>query len=226
MSKILSLILLSFFASCSAAYLDQYQGNSNIKLSVSYNTETNGIALAWDYPEESVRMEIFRGTNARDLQPIKAFLGQRSWLDASASVGTEYFYRVNAFTSQGRMVASSATLKGLRAYQGVSAPVPSNFHIELGSALSKISLRWIGSEGQSYRLYRSLSSDSGYHSIAVLTGDSYQDSSLTPDTRYYYKLSVIYQDASGAVQEKFYNSGSGDIADGLHIEGKTLSDTL
>lgn len=226
MNKILSFILLFFFTACSTAYLDQYQGNSRIELSVSYNTEKNGISLVWDYSEESVRIEIFRGTSAQNLQPVKTFLGQKYWLDASISAGTEYFYRVNAFNPQGRMVASSLTVKGLRAYQDSSAPVPSNFHVELGSSLRKIPLAWIGAEGQTYRLYRSLLPDAEYHPIAVLTGGSYQDSALTPGTSYYYKLSVIYQDAAGSVQEKFYGSGLGDISGGAYVAGKTLSDTL
>lgn len=221
MNKTLSFILLSFLTSCSAAYLDQYQGNGTIKLSASHDTEKNGIALAWDYPEESVRMEILRGSSAQTLQPIKTLLGQSNWLDTSVPPGMEYFYRVKAFNPQGRMVASSDILNGRRAYQDAgSVLAPTDFHIESGSSLRKISLGWIGAEGQSYRLYRSLSPtpNSGYQSIAVLTDHFYQDSSLTPGTTYYYRLSVIYQDASGSVQENFYKSSSGEE----YIMGKTL----
>lgn len=226
MNKILLFILLSFFTACSAAYLNQYQGKSYIELSASYGIEKNGIALIWGYSEESVHMEILRGTSAENLQPVKTLFGQNSWLDTSMSAGTEYFYRVNALNPQGRTVASSPTVKGLRAYQDSSTPIPSGFRIDFGSSLRKIPLSWIGSEGQTYRLYRSLFPDAEYYPIAVLVGSSYQDSALTPGTSYYYKLSVIYQDAAGSVQEKFYGSGLGDISGGAYIAGKTLSDTL
>jgi len=160
-------------------------GQTEYSVSLRWNTSVGGAAAA------SYRVE--RSTNGTsDWIQVSGIITGTSYTDWHYAPGTTYYYRVYAVSSSGirsvgwSNVASATTL----------CEAPGNFR-STSQASTSISLSWAASSGAtSYRLERSSIESSNWMQVGgTITGTSYTDSTLTPNTRYQYRMCAVNNSA-------------------------------
>jgi len=74
----------------------------------------------------------------------------------------------------------------------------------VGNSTATVTITWSFADGATeYKIYRSLSEDSGYMLIATVPGtkNKYDDSGLTAATTYYYKVSAVFDDVESELSD-------------------------
>ena len=133
------------------------------------------------------------------------------WIDTDNYVA--YNYSSNA-TNVPRGLQKNTTGVVLHPYlsnsgSGTTVSTPAAPTSLIYTALSKSSatLKWVDNSGNEagFRVYRSLSSSDGFIEIASLSANTitYSDNSLTPGTKYYYKVAAYNQ--SGSTYSSVYS---------------------
>lgn len=120
---------------------------------------------------------------------------------------TTYYYKLKAVNDSGASyysdVVKATTESGddadaddLSAPEDVEATAVSD---------SQIKLTWDEvSDADSYYVYRSTSSSSGYSKIGKATTTSYKDSGLSSETKYYYKVKSVNSSGSSTYSTRTY----------------------
>ena len=118
-----------------------------------------------------------------------------SHIDVNVSPETTYYYRVKAVNTQGDSEYSNEVEETILA----SPAQPTNFTATVNSS-TEIVLTWndIASNEISYRIDRSVINVNNYEELVVLDADteSYMDTELTPETKYYYRITAVNEGGS------------------------------
>jgi hypothetical protein len=151
------------------------------------------VALTWIAPLAATSYDVERSSsNGGPYSSIKAGVMATNYTDKTATNGTTYYYDVYAVNSAGTTSAQPA-----QASATPQAPpqAPSNLTALPGNAV--VSLSWSASAGAaSYNVLRSTVSGGSYAVIAsVVTTASYNDTSVSNGTTYYYAVQAV--DAGG-----------------------------
>ena len=152
------------------------------------------VSLSWTGSSGATSYNVYRGTSSggESGTPIASGLTGTSYTDSSVTNGSTYFYKVaavNAAGTSGQSNEASAT-PALPV-----PPAPTNLAATPGNAT--VSLTWTAStNATSYSVYRGTSSGGeGSTAIGTSTGTSYNDTTVTNGTKYYYTVKAV--DASG-----------------------------
>jgi fibronectin type 3 domain-containing protein len=119
-----------------------------------------------------------------------------SYVDASVTNGTKYFYVVSAVNSAGES-ANSAEASGTPTAPASAPASPTNLQATAGNA--QVSLSWSGStSATSYNVKRSTTSGGPYTKLSSPTATSYVDTGLTNGTKYFYVVSAVNSSGESA----------------------------
>ena len=103
-----------------------------------------------------------------------------------------YYYSTGAQRAGTYTYSASWTLTG-------TAPEAPSGLTAVAVSSSSISLSWTGSSGAtSYRIDRSVSSDSGFATVATVSETTYTDTGLEGNTTYYYRVYAVNNSGTSA----------------------------
>lgn len=164
----------------------------------------NRIDLAWSGSADNIGVTGYRlyrktGSSAMTLvSPGPA--SATAYSDAGLAPDTTYIYEVAAVDTAGNESDRSLQISRTTALDNQPPPMPGNLSATLAGPTA-IKLQWnavtdnIGLSG--YEIWRGLSANNFTAKLLLTNATSYTDSSLSPNTRYYYK--VVAVDTSGNV---------------------------
>jgi fibronectin type 3 domain-containing protein len=121
---------------------------------------------------------------------------EASYIDASVTNGTKYFYVVSAVNSAGES-ANSAEASATPTAPASAPKSPANLQASAGNA--QVSLSWSASTSAiSYNVKRSTTSGGPYTKLSSPTATSYVDTGLTNGTKYFYVVSAVNSSGESA----------------------------
>ncbi|MFV0362426.1 MAG: fibronectin type III domain-containing protein [Suipraeoptans sp.] len=154
--------------------------------------DTTTITVDWDAASGADYYEIYRSLQADDgFVMIAGPLVETTYEDTNLTPDTTYYYIVRAVqeceTCGGIGPESATTMKVLGQPSNIQATA---------TGTTTIDVEWVAAvNATSYMLYRSLTVDGTYEQIGgTITGTTYADTNLTPDTTYYYKVRSVGQE--------------------------------
>jgi fibronectin type 3 domain-containing protein len=156
----------------------------NIKAEV---VSSNSVKISWDAVYGATGYRVYRTTGSATASYSQvANIAELSWTDTGLNTGTIYYYKVSAASGINMVSAQSEAV--------LAITPPTNVRVTTVSTIS-VTLGWNAISGvNSYNVYRSTSEGGTYTKInsSAVSGTEYTDTSLSPDTRYYYKVSAIF----------------------------------
>ena len=181
----------AFNASGSSDYSDPDSGwrllSAPASLSASDGTSSAAVELSWSASAGASSYTIFRGEVANPTDVLASGVTGTSYSDTSAAVGTTYHYRVKAVSS----LCESGYSGNDTGYR--SEPFAANLTASDGASASYVTVSWDAvPNAVSYTLYRGSSASASDVLKSGVTSTSYNDTSASPGTRYYYRLKAIY----------------------------------
>ncbi len=118
-----------------------------------------------------------------------------TYLDASATNGTAYFYVVSALNAAGES-ANSAEVSGTPTAPSAPPPAsviplpPTNLRAASGNA--QVNLTWsVSANAANYEVKRATTSGGAYQQLAMANSAAYTDTSVTNGSTYYYVVSAL-----------------------------------
>jgi hypothetical protein len=153
------------------------------------------VSLSWNASTGATSYNVYRGTSSgqEGSTPIATGVTTPTFTDSNVTGGMTYYYKVTAVDAAGPSSMSSevnATLPQVPA-------APTGLVVSAGQ--SNVSLSWNAVSGAtSYNVYRGTSSGGETLYISV-TGISYNDTSVTTFTTYYYQVSAVNAIGEGAL---------------------------
>jgi len=169
---------------------------ANVSVSTASTSQLN---LSWDASSGADSYQISRSTSSGSgYSQIATGITATSYNNTGLSVGDQYFYKIRAVNSEGNSAYSSEangwTLPGQ--VTGGSGSAQSN---------TQINLSWNNPSGTEtgYKVERATSSGGSFSQIATPSGTSYNDTGLTLNTTYYYKVRAYNTGGNGAYSSEF-----------------------
>jgi hypothetical protein len=178
----------------------------------------SSIRVSWDTVSWAESYKIYRASaSTGGAYSIIHTTQNDSYVDTGLSVNTTYYYKVSIVSAAGEGRLSSYGSAATRI-----PAVPANLNAMALSSHS-IVLSWNAvSEADSYKVYRAESAEDTYNSIGTSQTASYtDDSDLSVDTTYYYKVSALNGDLESSQPEYvsaktlLYSTGDTGPAGGL-----------
>ena len=167
-------------------------GNTSVPPVPSGLSATSGnaqVSLSWASSNGATSYHVKRSTTSGGPYTAVGSPTGDSYMDASLTNGTKYFYVVSALNSAGES-ANSSEVNATPAAPANPPPAPTNLQATAGNA--QVSLTWSASTGAtSYNVKRSTTSGGPYAKVASPTGISYTDAGLTNGTKYFYVVSAV-----------------------------------
>ncbi|WP_368293240.1 cell wall-binding repeat-containing protein [Dehalobacter sp. TBBPA1] len=170
------------------------------------------IELVWDPSTDAESYYVFRDTSASGSFTTKiATVKTTTYTSTGLTAGKRYYFKVQAYNSG--FGTSSKSSYAYATTETAVPDVPDNLAATSVSS-SQINLTWSSvSAATSYYVYRATSSSGTYSKIATVTDESYNNTGLTANTTYYYKI-------------KSYNSyGTSDYSSYAYATTKSASST-
>ena len=147
------------------------------------------VSLSWASSSGATSYHVKRSTTSGGPYTAVGSPTGDSYVDASLTNGTRYFYVVSALNSAGES-ANSSEVNATPTAPANPPPTPTNLEATAGNA--QVSLTWSASTGAtSYSVQRSTTSGGPYSQIATPSTNSYLDSSVTNGTTYYYVVAAM-----------------------------------
>ena len=155
---------------------------------------SSSIALSWtDNANNEQNFQVERSTSSGSGFSVIATLGanSNSYTDNGLNASTTYYYRVQA-SSGSTASAYSNTANATTAAAAETAPAAPTGLVLQNRTSSSISMSWVDNSGNedNFELQRSLSSGTGFSTIATLAANTitYTDNGLSPNTAYFYRV--------------------------------------
>ncbi|MFC2083397.1 hypothetical protein ACFLSG_05130, partial [Candidatus Bipolaricaulota bacterium] len=172
-------------------------------VSASWGTHCDKVTMSWDSVAGATSYDVRRATSSGGSYGSIGTTASTSYNDVSAVSSTIYYYKVAATNSCG----SSALSDYGAGYRESVPPSPSSVSATDGTHCDKVTVSWfIPSNATGCEIYRATSSGGSYSSIGT-TGiaDHFDDTTATPGTTYYYKVSASNSCGEGSLSS--YNGG-------------------
>jgi hypothetical protein len=183
-------------------------------VSATDGTYTDKVRITWNASSGATSYEVYRATSSGGTKSKIGTPSGTSYDDYSASVGTTYYYWVKAKNAYGTSGYSSYNT-GYRA--GTAPPAPTNVQASDGTYTDKVRITWSASSGAtSYEVYRATSSGGTKSKIGTPSGTSYDDTSASVGTTYYYWVKA--SNSYGTSGYSFCNTG--------YVKGPALPPTV
>jgi len=171
-------------------------GNSSVTLNWSL-TEADG------QPVDATSWSVYRGTSVGSEQQIANGITTNSYIDNTATNGTDYFYYVVATNGSGDSPAS-AEIGPLR--PTVSTVGPPN-PIRVTEGIGTINLSWDPVPfANTYKIYRSDTSGGTFVLQTEQAGTSFDDA-VGPGIKFYYKVSAVNSAGEGPLSPEIAATG-------------------
>ncbi len=178
---------------------------ANLAVSTASTSQLN---LSWSAASGADSYKIFRSASSGSgFSEIASGVTATSYNNTGLSQGTRYYYKIKATNDDGNSAFSSEvnafTLPGQ--VTGLSASAQSN---------TQINLSWNNPSGTEtgYQVHRATSSGGTYSSVGTPTGTTFNDTGLTQNSTYYYKVLAVNAAGNGAfssiVNETTQNNAS------------------
>lgn len=162
-------------------------------LNVSETTDTS-ISLSWNSIPDALKYYLYRSSSSGGSYSFigQTQVGNEMYMDSDLESGSTYYYRIAAFFDT---LGSEMTDWSYCTATTTGSPSPPSTPEGLSvtaSTSSSITLGWDSVDSaDSYKLYRSSSSEGTYTEIVDQSTRSYTDTGLDADTTYYYKVSAV-----------------------------------
>ena len=157
-------------------------------VSISGNSSTGKPVVKWETVEGAAKYYIYRATSKDgEYKHVKTAISARSYEDADAKAGTNYYYKVKAIhEKEGANSAYSAVVNRMC---DLKRPVVDITHSTAGNPY----LKWKEISGaEKYFIYRANSKSGSYTRIGSTTELKYVDKNVTEGKTYYYKVKAIH----------------------------------
>ena len=166
-------------------------GSGNPPPTPTMNAPTTGsgsVSLSWSASSGATSYTLYRSTSSGTETAYKGSLTSTSYTDTGVTNGTTYYYKVVASNSSGTSGKSNEVSATPQA--SGSAPTAPTLNTPVASS-GKVALTWSAPTGATrYTLLRSTTSGSEASYKTGLTSASYNDTSVTNGTTYYYKVTA------------------------------------
>jgi len=147
------------------------------------------VSLSWAASSGASSYHVKRSTSSGGPYSQVAAPTGITFLDATLTNGTKYFYVVSALNTAGES-SNSAEVSATPTAPQTPPPAPTNLQATSGNA--QVSLAWSASTGAaSYNVKRSTTSGGPYTRIASPASANYTDTGLTNGTKYFYVVSAV-----------------------------------
>jgi fibronectin type 3 domain-containing protein len=189
----------------------------NIRASCS----TVNITLEWDVYNGVDSFNIYRSSGENDDYNIinTGTVTGRVFTDTSVSLETDYYYKISAKISDIEGLLSSALSAA------TLSTIPTNVHVTSRSTIG-INLAWDNINGTSgYNIYRSNSENGAFSLLnsSLLSGASYSDINVIPDTTYYYKVSSVNNNVESFQSDTITTSTLSPVPDNVRSTDNNIS---
>jgi CxxC motif-containing protein (DUF1111 family) len=178
---------------------------------------TNGaVNLTWSASTGAASYNVKRSTSSGAEVTITNVVAT-SYDDAAVANGTTYFYEVSSTNNAGESTNSA------EASATPNSPPGAPTGLIAAAGTNQVSLAWTGSAGAaSYNVKRSITSGSGYSTIATTTDPTvnYKDTNAIKFTEYFYVVSAVNADGESV------NSSPEASATPLGVYGPTAYDSF
>ena len=208
---------------------------ANLAVSTASTSQLN---LSWSAASGADSYKVFRSASSGSgYSEIASGVTATSYNNTGLSQGTRYYYKIKATNDEGDSAYSTEvnafTLPGQ--VTGLSASAQSN---------TQINLSWNNPSGTEtgYQVHRATSSGGTYSSVGTPTGTTFNNTGLTQNSTYYYKVLAVNAAGNGAfssiVNETTQNnasapsgvsiatSSSGNYNNAVKVELTTLGSSL
>ncbi|RKP54471.1 hypothetical protein D7Z26_14080, partial [Cohnella endophytica] len=152
---------------------------------------TNSVSLSWTIVARADSYNVYRSktSNGTFVKVNASAIASTGFVDSGLPANTGYYYKISAVGIDGESAMSAAV---------PATTLPDQFGIST-TTTNTVSMAWTTIPGAtSYNVYRSASSEGTFHKVnaAAITTYNFVDTGLSPNTRYYYKVSSV----SGGVE--------------------------
>ena len=156
--------------------------------------EGGKLTLSWDAVEEADVYKVYRAVKKNGRFEQIAATGENIYVDASAEIGTTYYYQVQACCSRDASVDSPNST----AVSGTATCAVPEITVERNAASGKPEICWGAAEGaKKYDVYRADSPDGKFKKIKTVSALSYMDTSAKTGMEYFYRVSAVAAKAAG-----------------------------
>ena len=154
---------------------------------LDWDHTTGKMKFTWDKVDNAKKYEIYRSTSADGKFTKLTTTTKTSYIDSSAAVGKEYYYKIRAVASSSKANSDYVVAYG---YAICGAPT---LRISYNSN-GKPVLSWNRVSGaEDYVVYRRKLNSDSYEEIYTTSNTSYTDTSAKVDTGYYYAVQTLHE---------------------------------
>lgn len=162
------------------------------------STYTDRVEIEWSAVDGAAHYVVYRSTDQdTGFTALSGNLADTSYDDTTATPGTDYYYRVKAFSGSNESAFSMYALGSI----GLVPPpaAPANPAATQNTFTDRVTVSWDSvADADYYRLFRSDTVDGSYTTQigADITGTSQDDTTVVPGTHYFYKVKAINENGT------------------------------
>lgn len=146
----------------------------------------NSINVSWNTTSGANGYEVYRATSSIGVYTLISTTTGASYNNTGLTINSNYYYKVKAYRSVGTVKVYSGFSSVISSKPIPSAPASIK---AASSSYNSINVSWSGVTGTSkYEVYRASSSAGLYSLVSTTTATSYNNTGLTTNSNYYYKV--------------------------------------
>ena len=155
---------------------------NSVKAVSSYNS----IYTSWSTVNGASAYEVYRATSSIGSYALVSSTNAKSYYNAGLKINSNYYYKVRAYRLIGKVKVYSGFSSVIDAKTILGTPTLVKV---VSSSYNGINVSWSGVTGASrYEIYRSTSKTGSYNLLSSTTAKSYNNTGLTTNKIYYYKV--------------------------------------
>lgn len=163
-------------------YVEPILSPTNVKAAAS---SYNSVKLSWTKADDVTGYEIYRSTSSTGTYTKIATTSSTSYTNTSLNTGTTYYYKIKSYKT-GTPTQYSDYSKAVSAKPVLSTPTSVK---AVSSSYNSVKTSWAAVSGASgYEVYRSTTSTGTYTLAGTTTSTSFNNTGLTTNKTYYYKV--------------------------------------